>query len=395
MSGRKLQITLLADEWKSSKGGLSTMNRELAIELAKQPHVAVTFFVPKCTEEDKKAAGKHNIRIVEAEKRVGFNEPLDWLSFPPRDLVADVVIGHGVKLGKQAQVIRDYHDCCSCWVQVVHTAPEEMAMFKNYSDAISKGDEKQWDEVNLCIIADFVVAVGPKLQEFYSANLSSCGKDVINLTPGIVTELSDLELSTQGNKTFRVLVFGRGDPEDFELKGFDIAAKAVAELNDRSYRFIFVGATSGNEEQVTEKLLEQGLSRNQLTVKGFIENRDDLATLLSTANLVVIPSRTEGFGLTALEALSAGLPFLVCQNSGFGEALQEITLASSWIVDSEDPKKWAEAIEGVRKKGRKSVLKECQDLRTRYAEKYNWEKQCNNLVETMLTFVSKYTFTVV
>ena len=371
------------------------MNRELAIELAKQPHVAVTFFVPKCTEEDKKAAGKHNIRIVEAEKRVGFNEPLDWLSFPPRDLVADVVIGHGVKLGKQAQVIRDYHDCCSCWVQVVHTAPEEMAMFKNYSDAISKGDEKQWDEVNLCIIADFVVAVGPKLQEFYSANLSSCGKDVINLTPGIVTELSDLELSTQGNKTFRVLVFGRGDPEDFELKGFDIAAKAVAELNDRSYRFIFVGATSGNEEQVTEKLLEQGLSRNQLTVKGFIENRDDLATLLSTANLVVIPSRTEGFGLTALEALSAGLPFLVCQNSGFGEALQEITLASSWIVDSEDPKKWAEAIEGVRKKGRKSVLKECQDLRTRYAEKYNWEKQCNNLVETMLTFVSKYTFTVV
>ena len=395
MSGRKLQITLLADEWKSSKGGLSTFNRELAIGLAKHPHVAVTIFVPKCTEEDKKAAGKHNIRIVEAKERVGFNEPLDWLSFPPRDLVADVIIGHGVKLGKQAQVIRDYHDCCSCWVQVVHTAPEELAMFKNYPDAISKGDEKQWDEVNLCTIADFVVAVGPKLQELYSANLSWCGKNVINLTPGIATELSDLKLSTQGNKKFRVLVFGRGDPEDFEIKGLDIAAKAVAELNDRSYQFIFVGAPSGNEKQVAEKLLEQGLSKDQLTVKRFIENRENLAQLLSTANLVVIPSRTEGFGLTALEALSAGLPFLVCQNSGFGEALQEITLASSWIVDSEDPKKWAEAIKGVRKKGRKSVLKECQDLRTRYAEKYNWEKQCNDLVETMLTFVSKYTFTVV
>lgn len=387
MSGRKLQITHLADEWNSSKGGLSTLNRELAKELAKQPHVAVTFFVPKCTEEDKKAAGRHNIRIVEAKQRVGYNEPLDWLSFPPKDHVTDVIIGHGVKLGKQAQVIKEYHDC-PCWLQVVHTAPEELAMFKNYPGAISKGGVKQLDEVKLCTIADFVLAVGPKLQEFYSANLSSCGKNVINLTPGIVTELSDLELSTQGNKKFRVLVFGRGDSEDFELKGFDIAAKAVAELNDKSYQFIFVGAPSGNEEQVVEKLLEQGLSRTQLTVKGFIENREDLAKLLSTANVVVIPSRTEGFGLTALEALSAGLPFLVCQNSGFGEALQEISLASSWIVDSEDPKKWAEAIEGVRKKGRESALKECQDLRTRYAEKYNWEKQCNDLVETMLTFVT-------
>ena len=168
------------------------------------------------------------------KQKSAFNEPLDWLSFPPRDLATDVIIGHGVKLGRQAQVIRDGSHGCSCWVQVVHTAPQELAMFKNYSAAISKGDEKQWDEVNLCTIADFVVAVGPKLQEFYSAYLSSCGKNVINLTPGIVTELSDLKLSTQGEKRFRVLVFGRGDSEDFELKGFDIAAKAVALVTNSS-----------------------------------------------------------------------------------------------------------------------------------------------------------------
>jgi len=94
----------------------------------------------------------------------------------------------------------------------------------------------------------------------------------------------------------------------------------------------------------------QGLSRSQLIVKGYVENRDHLATLLSTANLAVIPSRTEGFGLAALEALSAGLPFLVSQNSGFGEALQQVPSGSSWIVDSEDPEQWAEAIKGVREK---------------------------------------------
>ena len=120
------------------------------------------------------------------------------------------------------------------------------------------------------------------------------------------------------------MLFGRGDSEDFELKGFDIAALAVAQLNDTSYQLVFVGAPSGNEEQVAERLLEYGLSKKQLIVKSFLENRGDLATLLSTADLAIIPSRSEGFGLTALETLSGGWSFLVTQASGFEEALQDV-----------------------------------------------------------------------
>ena len=120
------------------------------------------------------------------------------------------------------------------------------------------------------------------------------------------------------------MLFGRGDSEDFELKGFDIAALAVAQLNDTSYQLVFVGAPSGNEEQVAERLLEYGLSKKQLIVKSFLENRGDLATLLSTADLAIIPSRSEGFGLTALETLSGGWSFLATQASGFEEALQDV-----------------------------------------------------------------------
>ena len=361
------------------------MNRELAIELAKRPNVAVTFLVPKWGEVDKNAACSHNIHVVEAQERPGF-APIDWLCFPPKDLVIDIIVGHGVPLGRQAQVIQESHRCI--WMQVVHTAPEDLAMHKDYSDAISKGDKKQWTELKLCNMADFVVAVGPKLYDLYSRYLSCSGKKVINLTPGIFIELSDLKQSNQGSKKYRVLLFGRGDSEDFKLKGFDIGAKAVAELSDTSYQLIFVGASSGNEKEVTDKLLEQGLRRSQLTVKGFIENRDDLATLLSTADLVIIPSRTEGFGLTALEALSAGLPFLVSQNSGFGEALQEIPSGCPWVIDSEDPEEWAKEIKVMREKGMETAVKECQELRTLYAAKYSWKKQCNDLVETMLRLVN-------
>ena len=389
MSNSKLQVTLLADEWKSSKGGLSTINRELAIQLAKHPNVSVTFFVPKCTEDDKNASSGCNVRIVKARERHAF-DPLDWLSFPPDDLSIDIIIGHGVKLGKQAQIIRESHRCK--WVQVVHTAPEELSMLKTYSDcdnAISKGDKKQWNEIKLCQIADLVVAVGPRLCEFYSRYLSSSGKHVFNLTPGIFSELSSLKLSTVKGKRFNVLLFGRGDSEDFKLKGFDIAAKAVAQLNDTSYKLVFVGAPSGNEEQVAEQLLEYGLSKKQLIVKSFLENRGDLATLLSTADLAVIPSRSEGFGLTALEALSAGLPFLVTQASGFGEALQDaLPQSTPWVVDSEKSDEWAEAIKSVREKGREASIAGCQTLRESYGKKYIWESQCRDLVEKMVSLAN-------
>ena len=53
---RKLKVTILASEWGSTKGGLSTINRELAIQLAKFSYVEVTFFLPKCSDEDKKVA---------------------------------------------------------------------------------------------------------------------------------------------------------------------------------------------------------------------------------------------------------------------------------------------------------------------------------------------------
>ena len=159
----KVQVTILASEWESRKGGLSTINRELAIQLAKFPEVKVTFFLPKCSHESKREAQCHGISIVEAERLVGYHEELDWLGFPPENLQIDVVVGHGVKLGRQAQVICKSRKCK--WVQVVHTDPEKLAMYKCYENPISKGGQKHHDEVELCQMADLVVGVGPKLTD--------------------------------------------------------------------------------------------------------------------------------------------------------------------------------------------------------------------------------------
>ena len=370
-------------------GGLSTINRQLAIQLAQHSEVEVTLLVPQsaCSENEKRMASSHNVSIREAKTLVGYSDRLDWLSFPPRDLVIDFVLGHGAKLGKQAQVIRDSHNCK--WIQVVHTAPEELAMYKNYPKAISKGEEKNLTEVELCKLANAVLAVGPKLADAFSAQLRSSKSqdDILQLTPGTFHEFSDVKQAKKESNKFKVLTFGRGDPEDFSLKGYDISARAIVGLKDRSYCLVFVGAPEGKHDEVAANLLKSGIDKSQLIVRKFLQSKERLKELFCEVDLCIMPSRTEGFGLTALEALSAGLPILVSGNSGFGEALCTVPSGKSFVVESEDPEEWAKAIAGVRQKERSDRLQDIQQLRISYEEKFSWEKQRDILVEKMRDIV--------
>ena len=382
-------MTLLSSEWRSTKGGLSTINRELAIQLAKHPSVEVSVYLPQCSEEDKRVAAKHNVHLIEAEKMPGY-DPVDWLSFLPKDHAVDCVIGHGAVLGRQVQIIKRTHPYCK-WIQVVHTAPEELGMYKGYEEHISRGEDKHQVEVELCKLADQVVAVGPKLADAFSGYLRPCGKDqdVLNLTPGIFSEFADVSQATEERNSFNVLVFGRGDNEDFQLKGYDIAAQAIAELKDTTYKLVFVGATQGEEGKVAKKLVEQGIDPSQLKVRRFNESREKLADLFCEVDLAVMPSRTEGFGLAALEALSAGLPVLVSGNSGLAEALKKVPHGSSCVVTSDDPKDWASAIRAVRHKDREMRLGEFDFVRGAYAKKYSWKEQCDKLVERIKAISSE------
>ena len=377
----KVKVVLLASEWNSKQGGLSTFNRELAIHLAKHPEVEVFFFLPRCDRAEMQAAKKKQITLVEAEPIIGVSE-LQWLCHPPKWLQIDFVIGHGVVLGSQAQIIRKNGTCK--WIQFVHTDPEELGMFKDYPDAVSKGEEKHKDEVKLCEMADVVVAVGPKLAEACRSYLRYCGKDqdVFELTPGVFSEFSKVVQSDTEGSIFRVLSFGRGDAEDFHLKGFDIAAKAVAKVNDA--HLIFVGATGKKQDEVAARLKKCHLTASRLRVKAYMEIRDDLNKLFSSVDLAIMPSRTEGFGLAALEALSAGLPILVSGNSGFGKALAEVTFGSSCVVPSEDAEKWAQEIDKVKAKKRATRLDESKSLLKNYAKKYKWQDQTRDLIEKMM-----------
>ena len=375
---RKLRVTLLSAEWKASRNGdLTTINRELAIQMAKHPNVEVSVFLPQCSEEDKKDADSYNVKLIEAVKLSGF-EPVDWLASVPEGHAMDCVLGHGVALGRQIQIIKKNPNYRHCkWIQVVHTAPEEIGMYKS----ISEGQQMQQTEIELCEMADQVVTIGPKLTDAYKRQLRK--QDVFNLTPSILTEFSDVQQASEERRTFCVLLTESGNREDFDVKGYDIAMKAIAKLEDKSYQLRFASKERGKEDELADKSLQCGIGRNQLIICSFDENRETLANLLSAVDIAILPSKTEGFGLSSLEAISAGLPVLVSGNSGIAEALREVPNGSQCIVDSEDPADWARAIKAVRDKKRKVRLAEAKILRENYLQQFSWEEPCNFLVKKM------------
>ena len=342
----------------------------------------VSILLPNCSGEDRSSAESHNVKLIEADKVPGV-EPVLWLLSPPRNHIMDCIIGHGVHLGRLIPLIKKNPDYSHCkWIQVVHSAPEEDGMYKN----ISEGQKMQETEIQLCKMADQVITIGPKLAEAYKRYLRPVKqeKKFFDLTPSVFSEFLEVEQATEERGTFCILVIGSGDScEDLNVKGYDIAAKAIAELKDESDKLKFVCPAGGEGEIVAEKLLNHGIRRNQLIVCSFDDSREVLADLFCEVDLAIMPSRTEGFGITALQALSAGLPVLVSRNSGLGEALKEVPFGPQSVVDSEDPKDWAREIKRVRQKDREVRLSESRILRKKYMKKYSWEEPCKSLVIKM------------
>lgn len=135
--------------------------------------------------------------------------------------------------------------------------------------------------------------------------------------------------------------------------------------------------------------MQYGIGKTQLSVGRYIEDRKRLKELLVNVDLVIMPSRTEGFGFTALEALSAGVPILVGKNSGFAKALNDVEFGDLCVVGSDNPKDWSDAITKVSKKKRGKRLKEMQSLRKSYEQMYSWKRECETLVDKMWSKVNE------
>ena len=393
---RLIDVMFLCDEWKSSKGGLSTLNREFAINLAKTTieSMKIHCYVSKSDDRDRDDARQHGVNLITAQSVPGSTDPLDWLKIPPLELPhPDIVIGHGRKFGTPACLIVRATKCK--WVQFVHVFCEDLGKYKETAtaatDTIEENEKKHKMEIELCKAADAVVAVGSRLQQKYSRSLPNVNVEII--TPGILEKFS-IESTQHASvmartlnalkmkfyvfmKKFNVFMFGRATFEDLTLKGYDIVANAIGSLG-KTFELTFVGSSPGEHRKIEHWFLENTcISRNQITIRSYCSEQDELRAMFHQSDLVALPSRTEGFGLVALEVISAGIPVLVSGESGIAEALREVEGGKSVIVESDDDaNEWAQRIKGVSSQSPEERQTNAMQLRENYKKIYCWSTEC-------------------
>jgi len=396
---RYIDVMFLCDEWKSSKGGLSSFNREFAVNLAKttSDSIKVHCYVSQSDELSRKDARQHGVNLITARSIPGSSDPIEWLKIPPLELPnPDIVVGHGKKFGTPAYFIVQTAKCK--WMHFVHVFCEDLGKFKATQnaavDTIAENEKKHKIEIALCKAADAVFAVGSRLQQRYSKCLPDVKVDII--TPGILQKFSN-ESSTQlvkdeAAKKFTVFMFGRDSYEDRALKGYDIVANAIASLGTK-FELTFVGSSEGEHRKIEQWFLENSrISRKQITIRSYCNEQDELKMMFHQSDIVALPSRTEGFGMVALEAISAGIPVLVTGESGIAEALHEVEGGKCVIVESDDVEEWARRIQQLSSQSPEVRDNNAKLLRDNYDKTYPWNKECEkfkrmigNLAKGMLT----------
>jgi D-inositol-3-phosphate glycosyltransferase len=167
------------------------------------------------------------------------------------------------------------------------------------------------------------------------------------------------------------------------LKGVDVAIKALALLRDRDHddlRLIVLGEdVRDGDESEKERLKAVATSlgvRDRVDFLGSVAHHE-LPYFYAAADVLVMPSYSESFGLVALEAQACGRPVVASGVSGLRSVVRDEV--SGYLIDGHDPAIYAERI------GRLLAdpeLAQQMGLRGRLlAQRFSWTRTADRLEE--------------
>lgn len=129
----------------------------------------------------------------------------------------------------------------------------------------------------------------------------------------------------------RVLFLSRLDPK----KGLERLIDALSALQQDGLEFHFILAGGNPQDAAYEQKISDRIANSPLagrtTLTGFVTG-DDKATLLQTADLFVLPSDYENFGIAVAEAMLAGLAVVISRGVYIWPEIE--ASQSGWVCDS-------------------------------------------------------------
>ena len=179
-------------------------------------------------------------------------------------------------------------------------------------------------------------------------------------------------------KTDRIVLFlGRITLQ----KGPDYFVQAAKKVLGHEKNVKFVIAGSGDMEPfIIEKAAELGIA-DKVLFAGFL-NQDDVERAYKMADIYVMPSVSEPFGITALEAMKYKTPSIVSKQSGVSEVVRHCLKVDFWDVDEMSGK----IIALLRYKPLHETLKEDGYFEVK---RFSWDTPAEKCIQVYNELISK------
>ncbi len=154
-------------------------------------------------------------------------------------------------------------------------------------------------------------------------------------------------------------------------KGPEYFLKAAQKVLEQEQQVKFVMAGSGDmEEKIIKMTASLGIG-DKVVLPGFIRG-NDLRSLYAQADIFVMPSISEPFGLVALEAVANNTPVIVSRQSGAAEVMHHALKVDFW-----DDQGMADAILGVLRYG--AMYGPMTENSYKQASTVTWERAAANV----------------
>jgi len=159
---------------------------------------------------------------------------------------------------------------------------------------------------------------------------------------------------------------------------FEFVDAAGLLKKDRGISWIMVGAAIGSDETDTVDKLKEKARKLALQKFHLVEFRDDIANVMKSLDLLVIPSYREAVPLVVLEAMAVGTPVIGTNIEGIAEVIKDGI--NGLLIAAKDPQAVASAV---------SELKEDENLRRKLAQSGLRFVRKNFLLEKQITELEK------
>jgi D-inositol-3-phosphate glycosyltransferase len=233
------------------------------------------------------------------------------------------------------------HELSLPMVATFHT----LALVKRAGVSVEEVPDRVQGETDIIRCADLILASTADESGLLSSLYGADPDRIEVLPPGVDHRLFSpgdraAARARLGHPGRRVLLFvGRIQP----LKGLDLAVQALAEIDDAV--LWAVGGPSGADgpdelERVLKLAADLGVSERLLILPP--RPHGELVDYYRAADVCLVPSRTESFGLVALEAAACGTPVVAASVGGLRSIVSDGD--TGLLVEGRDPLEWATAV---------------------------------------------------